>query len=91
MSPSYPILESVRALFPKSANRTIMVASAWNPANSKLERPEPNGWEEGWTHIGQPATRAVIEGLKAKGFTVVNLEASGVANRHKDVSISSLL
>ncbi|QOD05923.1 hypothetical protein [Pseudarthrobacter sp. BIM B-2242] len=91
MSPSFPILESVRALFPKSANRTIMVANAWNPADSKLERPEPNGWEDGWTHVGKPATRDVVQDLKDKGFTVVNLEASGVANRHKDVPISALL
>lgn len=91
MSPSYPILESVRALFPKSANRTIIVSSAWNPSRSKLERPEPNGWEEGWEHVGKPATRDVLEGLKTRGFTIVNLEASGTANRHKDANISALL
>lgn len=91
MRPSHPILESVRALFPKSANRTITVANAWNPAKSTLDRPEPSGWEEGWEHVGKPATRDVLQDLKTRGFTVVNLEASGVANRHKDVPISALL
>lgn len=90
MSPGVPILDSARAQFPKSA-RNITVANAWNPANSKLERPEPNGWEEGWSRVGKPATREVIQDLRTRGFTVVNLVASGVAASHKDVSISALL
>lgn len=91
MSPSYPILESVRALFPKSANRTILVANAWNPSRSKLDRPAANGWEEGWEHVGKPATRAVLEALKTRGFTIVNLEAGGVPDKHRDIEISRLL
>lgn len=90
MSRHYPILESVSALFPKIANRTILVNSAWRPEDSTLERPASNG-TDGWTPIGKPATREVILELKRQGFTWINLAASGIANKYKDERISRLL
>lgn len=50
MRRSLPILESVRALYPKSANRSIMVRAAWRSEESMLERPEVYG-SDGWTPV----------------------------------------
>lgn len=91
MPAAIPVPPKVRALFPASANRTILVANAWHPSRSTLERPPSGGWDDGFEHIGKIATREVIEDLKARGFTWVNLEASGVAHKHKDIEISRLL
>ncbi|MGO2482294.1 hypothetical protein ACTXIX_16620 [Glutamicibacter ardleyensis] len=90
MRSDFVILESVRGYFQKSANRTIRVHSAWRREDSTLEQPAQSG-SDGWTHVGKPATREVILGLRDSGFTWVNLEASGVADKHKDVSISHLV
>lgn len=90
MRRSLPILESVRALYPKSANQTIMVRAAWRSEDSMLERPAANG-SDGWTPVGKPATGEVILNLKDQGFTWVNLEAGGVAEMLKDEPISRLL
>jgi hypothetical protein len=67
-----------------------MVANAWRPFGDKL-RPEPNGWDEGWLSVNQPATEAVVEGLRSSGYTWVNLQAGSVANPFKDVEIAKLL
>ena len=71
------ILAYVRAQFPPSATRTIMVLNAWCPEDSTLRRPAPNGWEDDWKHIGKPATREVILELRQKGFTWVHLQVCG--------------
>lgn len=90
MSPSIPILASVRAQYPKSANRLIMVQSAWRPEDSTLARPAANG-SDGWTPVNLPATDGVVRGLLSQGFTWVNLSAGGVAQRYRDTPISDLL
>jgi tyrosyl-tRNA synthetase len=46
---------------------------------------------DGWTHVGQVATYALLGRLQAEGFTWVSLEAGGTANPHHDVLISKLL
>jgi hypothetical protein len=84
------ILQTAQAQFPKSANKTIHVASAWRPADSTLERPAANG-TDGWTPVHQPASYAIVSELKRQGFHWVNLEASGTANRHRDVRITDLI
>lgn len=83
-------LESARALFPKSANKTIMVRSAWHPDRSTLDRPALGGMD-GWNSVNREATYPVVVGLKAAGYTVVSLEAHGVANGLLDVAIDRLI
>lgn len=90
MPAAVPILPSVRALFPASA-RGFLVLNAWHPDRSTLDRPPFTGWDDGFERVGEPATREVIQGLKDRGFTHVNLEVSGVAQKLKDVEISRLL
>jgi len=90
MSPSFPIPETVHAQFPKGANRRKIVSAAWHPDKSTLDRPAANGMD-GWTHVGQVATYALLGRLQAEGFTWVSLEAGGTANPHHDVLISKLL
>lgn len=84
------ILASAQAQFPKSANRTVIVANAWRRADSTLHWPAPNG-TDGWTTVQKPATRAVVLELKEQGFTVVNLVTGGTARGHRDVRIDALL
>lgn len=50
--------------FSRSANRTIRVSHAWNPDQSTLDRPAPNG-SDGWTQIGQVAAYAILRKLEA--------------------------
>lgn len=83
-------LESARALFPKSANKTIMVRAAWHPDRSTLDRPAPGGMD-GWDSVNREATYPVLVGLKAAGYTVINLEAHGVADGLLDVGIDRLI
>lgn len=64
-----------------------MVAAAWRRADSTLDRPAPNG-TDGWTRVQKPATHAVVAGLRAQGFSNVNLVAG---RRRRDVSIGVLL
>lgn len=90
MTRSIPIPESVRALYPKSANRTITVADAWRPEDSTLERPAFNG-TDGWTRINRYATLDVLKDLQAQGFTWVNFSAGGVARRYVHSTIAALV
>jgi hypothetical protein len=85
------ILKSAQAQFPPSANTTVRVLSAWRREDSKLERPAPNGWEDGWTAVHQLATYAVVAKLRDLGFTWVNLETGGTTRSPKDVPISDLI
>jgi len=79
-----------QAVFPKSANRTVMVLHAWRREDSTRSAPEPNG-SDGWTPVNRPATREVIAALADQGYTYVNLYAGGTTRRHRDVTIASLL
>lgn len=88
MAPRPVILQSAHDLFPASANRTVMVENAWRPYDGHTE-PGPGSWNEGWSRIGLPATRTLVENLKAQGFTHVNV-AAGVRHR-ADVRISRLI
>ena len=89
--PSRPrILATAQAQFPKSANKTVIVANAWRPFGEKTQ-PEPNGWDEGWKHVGKPATYEVVDQLKVDGYTHINLEAGGTSWPFKDVHISALI
>jgi hypothetical protein len=90
MTAKSPVLASVQAQFPPSANKNVRVVSAWRREDSTLERPEPNG-SDGWTSVNQLATYAVLKSLKDRGFTVVNLSTGGVAWGFKDVSIGALI
>lgn len=83
------ILASAQAQFPPSANKTVMVDNAWKPTGGAT-RPQPNGMD-GWTHVGEPATRGVVNGLRDQGFTWVNLQTGGTANQFRDVPISILI
>jgi hypothetical protein len=67
-----------------------MVRNAWRPFGGRA-RPEPNGWDDGWTVVGQVATLSVLTWLRDDGYTWVNLEAGGIARPFKDVPLSSLL
>lgn len=87
---SLAIPESVRALYPTSANRTIIVSNAWHPDKSTLERPDVNG-SDGWEHIGEPATYAVLQRLQAAGYTHVNLYAGGTRRSMRDAEIGRLI
>ena len=84
-----PILATAQAYFPESANRTVLIAHAWRPSGDET-RPAANG-PDGWTHVGEPATPAVVEHLHKEGYTWVNLQAGGVAKPFHDVAISSLI
>ncbi len=84
-----PILQSAQAQFPPSANKTVRVRAAWKPSSGRT-RPEPNG-SDGWTPVGDRATRSVLTELKADGFTWVNLEAGGCANPFRDQAIDRLI
>jgi hypothetical protein len=66
------------------------VKNAWRPFGDRT-RSEPNGWDEGWTHVGEIATIHVLQRLRDEGYTWVNLEAGGVAWPWKDVPLSSLI
>lgn len=90
MSARPVILASAQALFPKSAKRTVIVVSAWHPDRASTPRPEFGG-SDGWTPIGKPVTRAVLDGLRSRGFTWVTVEAGGTAIQRHDVPIASLL
>jgi hypothetical protein len=90
MATNPKILQTAQDQFPKSANKTVQVASAWRASDSTLERPAANG-TDGWTPVHQPATYALVSELKRQGFSWVSLEASGTANRHRDVRITDLL
>jgi hypothetical protein len=80
---------SVRDLFPRSAGR-IWVASAWRAADSTLAEPTGYG-SDGWTHVGRPATRDVLQDLRGQGFTHVALRPTRTVNRRSPVRIESLL
>lgn len=67
-----------------------MVRAAWKHEDSQHDNPQPYG-NDGWTSIIQPATYAVIKKLKDEGYTYINLETGGVAQRRKDVHISALI
>lgn len=83
------ILATAQAQFPRSANKTVRVEAAWRPSGDK-QSPEPNG-SDGWTTIGRSATYLLVEQLRDKGYTWVNLSAGGTANPFKDVRISTLI
>jgi hypothetical protein len=84
------ILASAQAQFPTSANKTVIVNSAWRREDSTLDHPAPNG-PDGWTTVGLPATYEVVKSLREKGFTWINLETGGTAWGHRDVLISRLI
>jgi hypothetical protein len=84
-----PNLASAQAQFPPSANRNVQVANAWRPAGDAT-RPEPYG-PDGWASIGEPATRAVVSGLRDRGYTWVNLSTGGTANPFREVAIAELI
>lgn len=90
MATNPKILQTAQDQFPKSANKTVQVSSAWRASDSTLERPAANGID-GWTPVHKPATHTLVSELERHGFSWVNLETSGTANRHKDVRISDLL
>ena len=90
MSPKSPVLASVQAQFPPSANKNVRVKAAWRREDSTLESPEANG-VDGWTNVGRLATYDVLKDLRDKGFTVVNLETGGTSWPYKDVAISRLI
>ena len=81
-----------RALFPKSANAMVRVLNAWRQEDDPTgaTRPAPNG-PDGWTSIHEPATLAVLQQLRRRGFTWVNLHCGGCARSHKDARIDSLV
>lgn len=86
----YPIPATVRAQFPKSANRSISVSNAWRPFDGH-NRPGPGAWNKGWITVNKPATAVVLAELRDQGFTWVNLQAGGIANPFRDVPLSQLI
>lgn len=90
MAQRLQILQTAQDQFPQSANKTIMVANAWCAADSTLDRPAANG-TDGWTVVGKPATYDVVVQLRDQGFSYLSLEASGPANRRKDVRVADLI
>lgn len=46
---------------------------------------------DGWDSVNREATYPVLVGLKAAGYTVINLEAHGVADGLLDVGIDRLI
>ncbi|MBT2539047.1 hypothetical protein [Arthrobacter sp. ISL-69] len=91
MSSNDEILKSAQAQFSPSANKRVRVLNAWRREDSTLERPAPNGWEDGWTEVHQLATYAVVAKLRDQGFTVVNLATGGTTRSPKDVPITNLI
>ena len=77
-------------MFPASASRTVSVRDAWRRSDSTLDEPSDYG-DDGWTRVWKPATREVLEDLRDQGFTTVNLEAGGVADPFRRVTIDALL
>jgi len=90
MASTSPVLASVQAQFPKSANKNVRVANAWRRADSTLDAPLPNG-DDGWSPVGKLATYEVVKDLQDRGFTIVNLSTGGVAWGYKDVAIAHLI
>ncbi|MDQ1684811.1 MAG: hypothetical protein QOC82_1548 [Frankiaceae bacterium] len=88
MAVSYPILQTVRDLFPKSGRRTVMIENAWRPYDGHTE-PGPGNWNPGWSPVNQPATYAVLKQLKDDGYTWANVVAG--ARHRRDVPISRLI
>lgn len=91
MSSNDEILKSAQAQFPPSANKRVRVLNAWRREDSTLDRPAPNGWEDGWTGVHQLATYAVVAKLRDQGFTWVNLATGGTTRSPKDVQITALI
>ena len=89
--PKSNTLSSVQALFPQSANKSILVSHAWRPKEGfPHSRPAPNG-ADGWSFCGREASHATLAKLAADGYTWVNLEAGNVADNHKDAAIADLI
>jgi hypothetical protein len=63
---------------------------AWRGEDATTDHPAPNG-SDGWTLIQERATRDALLRLKARGYTVVNLQSSGAVATFKDASIDELL
>lgn len=84
-------LQSARDKFPKSANKTVLIRSAWHPERSTTGAGSPEkGGMDGWEAMAVEATRAQVDRLEGKGFTWVSLENSGATNTSLDVPIASL-
>lgn len=87
-----PVPFSARALYPPSYKGGIMINKAFHPTKSSHNKPEKNG-SDGWCTVQLRCTRRSLEMLREKGYTHVNLVATGarVARPFHDAPINSLL
>jgi hypothetical protein len=86
--PQSSIPASVRDLYPTRAHDHRIIA-VWKPVRDEQD-PTADG-VEGWSTVDGPATALAIQDLRDRGFSWVNLEASGVPNPFRNARIADLL